>query len=137
MKMDQFSDFYDSLGYKPKTDVGHDGQTFVPQDNSQYAQNVLAEGSDAPGEDINARPDDMMAGVFTGFHASVGYTPVAHAGNDAQPVFAAVDVEAVASSATTSIPPGEIAPNGIPTAAFAHFRDSVGYRPLTVPPQAN
>ena len=74
-------------------DLGHDGQTFAQADSSNYAKNV---DSDAmvtqPGEDIDARPNGMMAGVFEDFHASVGYKPVQDQGADAQTFYQASDL---------------------------------------------
>lgn len=85
----QFSDFYENVGYKPKTDMGHDGQTFTPVYGGGLAEKTGRPQPAAPGEDINARPGFMMTGVFSGFHDSVGYKPLSDVGNDAQP-FASV-----------------------------------------------
>ena len=129
LNVDQFSDFYNDLGYIPKADVGHDGQTFVPLYASRLAED--AADPDAfvpPTEDIDARPEDMMSGAFMGFHGNVGYTPLADVGADAQPLFAPALYEPVASE--TSVRKGDIAANGLPKEAYSQFHEGIGYNPV-------
>ena len=131
--MDQSNDFYDGIGYNPKTDVGHDGQQFVALNGGSAAESVARGGIPAaPTEMIDERPEDMMAGVFYGFHESVGYKPLWTVHGDAQPFAQGADLyETVAVKAETSVPVGEIAPNRLPKAVYDEFYSGIGYVPRT------